>query len=1543
MKIIKINLELRSVLMKIKILIPVFLMITSVLSVQAQTQKSLESLESSVIKLEGKEKVDTLNRLSFLYKDFDTKKSSDYAEEARTLANKIGYREGFADALVNINLGMPRTPFEFSSEMNYREAYKIFKELGKRKKEAETLLRLAYYNFERHEINKAYQGLLESFSIFESLGDKSGKALCYLYYSRIYERIQYFDIALEFSNLSYSLYREVDDKKGMADNLVQSAVLYIRSMKNVQQIMPNLLKAEKYYKEIEAYSALSDVYRYLSSYYIDVDPNFRKAISYIELGIKNAFFYKNMLVYSSVLTHKGFLYAKLKNDYETDLKCNLEALAIRKKHDFLLTVSSSYLNIGYDLIKLKRYAEADTNIQTGLQMALKARSLVFIRRAYLMLYELNETSGNLTDAIKYLKLHQVYTDSIYVEESKSKVQMMQELSLSLQKDKKILELENKEGRTMLIYLVIFSGLVLIASVAFYLLYLGKKKDNLLLQKQKEEIENREELIYHLNENNPLPIFIIDITEWKMIYQNNSLVKYFGTKAFEPNREINIEGLLNYIHDEDRDYIERLLSTEYFVDELQSGFTLRIMNVEKKWNWVFIRGIVFHRSESGAPKTILGFLVDISQQKENEYRIIQKSENLKAINEFAIKISSIDQNEDIHKVIADWLKQMSKAVAVSVSSYNSAESYMQIRYISTDNWLLEKVNKIINSNIYELKMPVSNNTRQEMLEDVVMTSNDFSMLTFGEISNTLGKLIQQTLGIKEFKALSLAFGNLLYGSVVVFLSKDSVNLDEGILKIFASLASVAVRKRLAEEELVLSEQRYRELIDNSLVGIMISDKNRLQYCNNRLAEIFGYSTYKDIIDKDVTFLVKESDRREFISYVSMIQFNKSQDSLRQFTGLRKDGSTAYLNVLCNRINYFGKPSLQFIVLDISEKRMAEQALNEKEIQYKTVIETSPDGIIVLDMPGNILTYNKKTAEMMGYHDNDDLTGINIFDLISPGSTYSGKYSADSIGDLKKNFKMEYTFLRKDRTTFIGELNTGLVFNTDGNPGSIIGVIRDVTDRKKAEEMVKDSEMILRTFLDALPEAACLIDTQYKLVACNEKFIDNIGATGRIIIGESLLDLIPIGLLMKLKSNIDLAIRTREPLSYEDNSKSNYYICFLNPVIGNDNNIKGITFLFIDITDRKKSESALQNMSRLQSIGTLAGGIAHNFKNMLTSMLLNVGLAKAKPEKSEKYLNNIHKAIEQANALATRFQTFSVGGDVIRETVNINRIIDDSISVALSGYSVVCKTDYYAKDLYVDADPKQMNEVFTNLLMNAVQAMPFGGSIHVVSDRINLDEMNSYRLSAGDYARVAFKDEGVGIEEENLTKIFDPFFTTKSDGNGLGLSSAYYILQNHKGRIIVRSEVNKGTEFIVFIPATKEAAQTEEDEAEALYYGNGERILIMDDDADIRDSLADILSILNYETVFAVDGDEAVEVYRQNLAAGQTFSAVILDLTIKGGEGGEMVLKMLREIDPEIVAIVFSGHSATPVLSNFRDYGFRECLMKPVTLHEISSVLKKVIEQ
>ena len=257
---------------------------------------------------------------------------------------------------------------------------------------------------------------------------------------------------------------------------------------------------------------------------------------------------------------------------------------------------------------------------------------------------------------------------------------------------------------------------------------------------------------------------------------------------------------------------------------------------------------------------------------------------------------------------------------------------------------------------------------------------------------------------------------------------------------------------------------------------------------------------------------------------------------------------------------------------------------------------------------------------------------------------------------------------------------------------------------------------------------------------------------------------------------------------------------------------------------------------------------------------------------------------------------------------------------------------------------MNEALVNILINAKQSMPRGGTVHLEARNfLNTQTDEKIDLDPGKYVQLIIRDEGIGIPEEIRNNIFDPFFTTKPEGHGLGLSTVHFIIKKHDGKIELESDPGIGTTFTIYLPISEEQPKAEDRKEIDLIQGTNDKILFMDDDQDMRENIKELGELLDYHFVCVKDGYEAIEYYMKAYEKGEPYQAVILDLTIKGSDmGGEEVIKKLRVLDPEVKAIVFSGHSTKPIVANYRDYGFSGKLNKPVNTAEFLSVLNKVLE-
>jgi signal transduction histidine kinase/ActR/RegA family two-component response regulator len=401
----------------------------------------------------------------------------------------------------------------------------------------------------------------------------------------------------------------------------------------------------------------------------------------------------------------------------------------------------------------------------------------------------------------------------------------------------------------------------------------------------------------------------------------------------------------------------------------------------------------------------------------------------------------------------------------------------------------------------------------------------------------------------------------------------------------------------------------------------------------------------------------------------------------------------------------------------------------------------------------------------------------------------------------------------------------------------------------------------------------------------------------------------------------------------------------PLIDQDGHIYGGIEVVRDITARKKMTEEVLRAQKLESIGLLAGGIAHDFNNLLTALLGNVSLAKTyagtDTKKVVEKLAAAEKASLRAKDLTQQLLTFSKGGAPVKKVMYIKELLTDSCSFALRGTNVNCGYEF-EEDLWpVDVDSGQFSQVIHNLALNADQAMPEGGIVSIKAENIVLDKKNPLSLIAGNYVRIAVNDQGVGIGHQDLAKIFDPFFTNKPGGSGLGLATAFSIIKNHQGHITVESTPGKGSTFVVYLPAADKQAVDIHKEDVRTYLGQG-RILVMDDNEEVREIAAGLLSHAGYTVDLVNEGAEALSVYRQAQKTGKRFDVVILDLTVPGGMGGKEASEKILAVDPSAKIIVSSGYANDPIMADYSKHGFSGVVPKPYKVQELSKVVHDVLQ-
>ncbi len=404
----------------------------------------------------------------------------------------------------------------------------------------------------------------------------------------------------------------------------------------------------------------------------------------------------------------------------------------------------------------------------------------------------------------------------------------------------------------------------------------------------------------------------------------------------------------------------------------------------------------------------------------------------------------------------------------------------------------------------------------------------------------------------------------------------------------------------------------------------------------------------------------------------------------------------------------------------------------------------------------------------------------------------------------------------------------------------------------------------------------------------------------------------------------------------------------PIRDKESNVIGVVLVFQDVTNERKTEDELLKIRKLESVGVLAGGIAHDFNNILSAILGNIELVGFRIDKEDigtiTLLSAAKKATKRATKLTGQLLTFSKGGDPVKEETSLALLIAESADFVLHGSKVVCSYNF-PHDLWkVDVDSGQIGQVIQNIIINAKQAMPEGGTILIECANIyDITEEALLNAIAGDFVRILIQDTGFGISKAIIDKVFDPYFTTKQEGSGLGLAICHSIVNKHNGYLRVNSIADKGSTFTLYLPAIR---STEEDSVGGRVRSNPQtgksaRVMVMDDEEMLLDVAKAQLVVLGHEPVVVNDGVKAISRYTEMLALGTPVDLVIMDLTIPGGMGGQEAAEKLLEIDPDAKIIVASGYSNDPVMADYEKYGFCAAIAKPFDLKELGDVIATVV--
>lgn len=789
-------------------------------------------------------------------------------------------------------------------------------------------------------------------------------------------------------------------------------------------------------------------------------------------------------------------------------------------------------------------------------------------------------------------------------------------------------------------------------------------------------------------------------------------------------------------------------------------------------------------------------------------------------------------------------------------------------------------------------------------------------------------------------------DLIRKGAVDYVSKDQlVRLPSVVKRALEEVKEKELRLR-AEETLRESEERYRLLFDSSMDGVLLTAPAGIIYSANRAACKMFQRTEDEICLVGQDGIIDSTDPR---STVALEELDISGKFFGELTLLRKDGSKfpAEISTVVFRNNR-GEVRSSMIIRDITERVRAEDELRKLFI----AVEQSPVSIFITDTEGKIEYVNSKFTEATGYTQRE-IFGRNPR-VLKSGETNIETYKRfwDTIKS-GKEWRGEFHNKRKNGELYWDSVRVSPIIDNNGTITNFLAIQEDITERKKMEKELQESELKYRKFFEEDLTADYIATPEGRILECNPAFMRIFGFnSAEEAKDETMTSLYPT---VEQRAQMIRALKRSGKLEYYELDlvrKDGKRIHVVENVIGDYDEsgelvqIKGYIF---DDTNRKDLERQVIQSQKLESLGTLASGVAHDFNNILGIILGHaslIGALQGDPKKLDMSVDAIRKATNRGASLVKQLLTFARKTESIMQSVQINDVVREISRLLEEAFpKTIVVTMELTPDLpSVIADVTQIHQVLLNLCVNARDAMPKGGTLKLTTSYLEGEAVTSRFPSApnGRFVFIRVSDTGMGMTQATKDRIFEPFFTTKDidKGTGLGLALVHSIVINHSGYIDVDTEQGRGTTFNIILPvqiSKREVEDVKEEELQEVA-GGSETILIIEDEEKLVELMMQILEKKGYKVYTAMDGLEGIELFAHHR---NEIAAIISDLGLPK-LGGEDVFKKIHALNPAVKLAIASGYIDPSVKANLRRSGVTQFIEKPYLPQEILKTIRRLID-